>query len=170
MLLLTGCSPASSDGGRVAGGALDGGMQSAGTLGNDHVRRGQRWWAALPVPYNQSGRPVEITSARFLRVPKGLEIVEYAAYARDDSDGVVMLMEHGSPGMPRLDELENHLRDVNRVKAKAESDVYYGAWLKVTGRISGNLGGCRFEYRQDGRDFEQTLDCDIALRVEKQGS
>ncbi|SNX88553.1 hypothetical protein SAMN06272735_9009 [Streptomyces sp. TLI_55] len=142
-------------------------MQSAGTLGNDHARAGQQWWAALPLPYNKSNKPIEITGAKFTRVPKGLEVVGYGAYARDDSEGVVMLMEHGSPGMPRLDKLKDHFRDANQVKAKTESSIYYGAWLKVTGRITGNLGGCKFEYRQSGSDFDQTLDCDIALRVEK---
>ncbi|MFJ5779018.1 hypothetical protein [Streptomyces sp. NPDC093094] len=169
-VLLAGCVPVLPGGGQADGSALDGGMQSAGTLGNDHVRPGQRWWASLPVPYNRSGRPVEITDARFTQVPEGLEVVGYGAYAQDDSEGVVLLMQQGSVGMPRLDEFENHLHDVNRVRAKSESDVYYGAWLKVTGRISGNLGGCRYEYRQGGRSFDQTLDCDIALRIERQGA
>jgi hypothetical protein len=29
--------------------------------------------------------------------------------------------------------LKDHFRDANRVKAKAESSIYYGMWLKATG-------------------------------------
>ncbi|MEU1439698.1 hypothetical protein ABZ438_37420 [Streptomyces sp. NPDC005786] len=162
-MALVGCSSTTE---RLAGSALDGGIQSNGTVGSDHVKIGEEWWAAFPVPFNASAQRLEITGAELASVPEGLKVIEYGAYDRRDTDGFALLSKQGSPGMPKFDKLKNHIGEANGVSGKSESAIYYLARLKVTGPIHANVTGCEFKYRQGSREYTQTLECDVALRLE----
>lgn len=83
---LAGCS---SPGAVVEGKALEReGMQSSGAVGSLHAKVGETCWIALPVPSNTSAEPIEVTDVAVEHIPDDIRLVEYAAYDRNDTEGL----------------------------------------------------------------------------------
>ncbi|OKK06529.1 hypothetical protein AMK26_11020 [Streptomyces sp. CB03234] len=164
---LAGWSGSPAFDGRRAGEAIHGGQHAQGTVGYDHARVGEEWWFALPLPYNQSSRPLRITKVELIDVPAGLEVAGYPAFDLDDTDGVPLLAKEGVPHMPRFSRLVDHSAAGVVVEPNSFSGYYYAAHLKITGPIREKGQGCRFQYEQDGEKYEQIVGCAFALRLEK---
>ncbi|RST19139.1 hypothetical protein E2C00_20800 [Streptomyces sp. WAC05374] len=165
--LLAGWSGSPAFDGRRAGEALHGGEQARGTAGYDHARVGEEWWFALPLPYNQSGRPLRITKVEMIDVPTGVEVVDYPAFDLDDTDGVPLLAKEGLPHTTRFSRLEDHSAAGVVVEPGSFSDAYYAAHLRITGPVRGEGRGCRFQYEQDGEKYEQIVGCAFDIKVAK---
>ncbi|MCP3822186.1 hypothetical protein NLX86_30080 [Streptomyces sp. A3M-1-3] len=166
MVLLAACT---SEGGQAApakGQALAGGQQSNGVVGSEHAKVGQTWWFALPVPYNTSSSPIEITNVELVDVPKGITVLDYGAYSSEDTEGVALLVVEGDKYTPRFHKLKNHAADGVVVPAGKESDIYYLAKMKIIDPPKGAARYCRFDYRQAGKEYTQTLDCEVELTTE----
>jgi hypothetical protein len=164
-VLLVACT--SEESAPVRGNALHGGMQSQGVVGSDQAEVGQDWWFALPVPVNKSSKEIEITGVSLVDIPRGITVVEYGAYSRDDTEGLALLVLEGEPHMPDLDRLENHIKEPVVVPARQESDIYYLAHLKITAPPDQSARYCKFQYVQGGKQYTQTLDCEVDLRTQK---
>ncbi|WP_455361629.1 hypothetical protein [Streptomyces sp. SYSU K21746] len=98
-------------------------------------------------------------------VPKGLKLLGYGAYSRQDTQGVPLLAPEGEPGLPEFASLKNYASEPFKVKPAEYSDIFYVAHLEVTGQIEKNIRGCRFEYEQDRKKYTQVVDCEAELRV-----
>lgn len=160
VLLLAACTAPKE----AEGHALDGnGAQSSGTVGNEHVKVGQTWWFALPVPHNVTGQPIEITAVSLVTVPKGIKVLEYDAYSLEDTNGLALLAVEGDKFAPDFGKLKNYAAGPVRVAGKKSSDVYFLAKLKILSPPKGTAHGCRFKYQQAGHPFVQTLDCEVEL-------
>ncbi|MGW0607505.1 hypothetical protein [Streptomyces sp. NPDC002640] len=163
-VLLSVCSP--SSGRASAGTALSTeGIQSSGVVGSNHAKVGETWWFALPAPENTSSEPVEITDVSVLHVPAGIDILEYGAYDINDTEGLPLLAREGEAHGPEFARLENHIDDPVSVAAGAQSDIFYVAKMKIVAPPKGNARQCRFTYRQDEKQFTQTLNCELSLRT-----
>jgi len=138
-----------------------------GTVGYDHARIGQRWWVALPPPDNGSSHAIEVTKAQITQVPEGLKLLDYGAYLREETDGLALIAREGDKESPDFASLTNYADKPVRVQAKSYSKIYYLARFEVTGPINDNISGCRFEYRQGDRSYQQNVMCDISLRLEE---
>ncbi|WP_216589800.1 hypothetical protein [Streptomyces brasiliscabiei] len=160
-LLVTACS--SQEQRPARGDALDSGMQTSGTVGSEHVKVGETWWFALPVPTNKSAEPIEITGVSIVRIPKGMKVLKYGAYSLEDTEGLALLVTEGEKLTPRFAELRDYSDKPVRVAPHQSSDIYYLARLKITGLPSQSARYCKFDYRQGGREFTQTLDCEVEL-------
>ncbi|MEW2117698.1 hypothetical protein AB0945_21405 [Streptomyces sp. NPDC005474] len=163
-ILLSACMNGGSEA-PEPGDALNGGLQSQGLVGSDQAKVGQDWWFALPVPVNKSSKELEITKVSLVEVPKGMKVIEYGAYDRADTEGLALLVLEGAPHMPRLDRLKNYINEPIKVAAHKESEIYYLAHLKITGQASQSARYCRFLYRQGGKQYAQTLDCEVKLQT-----
>ncbi|MFF0430030.1 hypothetical protein ACFYUJ_37380 [Streptomyces sp. NPDC004520] len=159
---LLGCTNEPASG---VGVSLGEGAQSSGVVGSDNAQIGQEWTIALPVIQNVSDAEIEVTKARVDHVPEGLEVLEYTAYNRYDTEGVALLSYAGAPGMPDFEKFRNYAGSSISVKPNSESDVYYVVRVKVTGRIEGNIEGATFSYRSEGRPYEQSLPFEAALKL-----
>ncbi|GAA3799549.1 hypothetical protein ACFS5L_25140 [Streptomyces phyllanthi] len=160
-LLVAACS--SQEPQRGKGTALSGGTQSNGTVGFEHVKAGDIFWFALPVPANTSDEPIEITGASVVEVPKGIKVLRYGAYSLDDTEGLALLTEEGDKYTPAFGRLKDHAKEGVKVAAHSSSDIYYLARLKITGEPTRSVRYCKFDYRQGGRELTQTLDCEVEL-------
>ncbi|MFH8843210.1 hypothetical protein [Streptomyces sp. NPDC017868] len=147
------------------GESLGEGAQSSGVVGSDNARIGQEWAIALPVIQNISDSEIKVTKARVDHVPEGLEVLEYTAYNRYDTEGVALLSYAGAPGMPDFEKFRNYAGSPISVKSNSESDIYYVVKVKVTGRIEGSMEGATFSYRSEGRLYEQSLPFEAALKL-----
>ncbi len=127
------------------------------------MKVGETWWFALPVPANKSAKPIEITEASIVEVPQGMKVLEYGAYSLEDTEGLALLVKEGSKFTPRFEELRDYSDKPVKVAPHKSSDIYYLARLKITGLPSKSARYCRFDYRQGGREFTQTLDCEVEL-------
>lgn len=166
--LLAGCSP-TQDGGQADPGtalATDG-TQSSGTVGNENAHLNEIWYFALPVPYNTSSKPIQITEATIERVPSGLKLLEYGAYDLEDTEGLPLLTKEGDPYTPAFSQLKNYAKKPVKVPAGRESSIFYLAKLKITAPPKQTARQCRFEYRQGGHKYTQTLDCELELKIAK---
>ncbi|MFD0070127.1 hypothetical protein ACFV99_16800 [Streptomyces sp. NPDC059944] len=152
---------------RREGNLLDGGIQSNGVVGSDDAKIGEDWWIALPIPSNKSPKAIELTGAKFLDIPNGIQLLGYGAYTREETDGLALITRRGDAGMPNFDKLKNHINESNRVPGKSESNVYYVAHVKVTGPVHENFHGCKFKYQQGSRKYVQSLNCEASLRLSK---
>ncbi|MFJ6573769.1 hypothetical protein ACIQNU_40890 [Streptomyces sp. NPDC091292] len=161
------CLLVAGESGARRGQALNGGIQTMGTLGNSHVKVGDIWWVAFPELRNSSSVDIVLTGVEMTHVPAGLKVLEYGAFDRSDTEGVPLLAREGASQAPRFDRLTNYVREEIRVKAGKTGDIFYMVRLEATGPIKGNLQGCRYEYQQGSARYEQTLGCDTALRLEK---
>lgn len=171
-LALTACSPGGEGGGGAAasrpGTALASeGTQSSGIVGNENTRVGEIWYFALPVPYNTSSQPIEITDVAIKRVPSGIEVLEYGAYHLEDTGGLPLLADHGGPHTPDFGKLKNYALKPVKVEAGKESEIFYLAKLKITAPPKEAARWCRFDYRQAGQAYSQTMDCEVELKVAK---
>ncbi|MEU6513644.1 hypothetical protein [Streptomyces sp. NPDC046978] len=140
------------------------GAQSQGTVGYEHVKAGQIWWFALPVPHNVTGSPIKITAVSLVKVPKGIKVLGYGAYSLEDTEGLPLLEVEGDKWIPHFSKLKNYATGPVEVAAKTSSDIYFLAKMKIeTPPQRGTAHGCRFEYEQDGHSYVQTLDCEVEL-------
>lgn len=166
MALLAACTPQGERAAPARGHALTGGIQSNGVVGSTHAKVGQTWWFALPVPNNTSGIPIEITSVELVKVPKGITVLGYGAYSRYDTEGIALLAVEGDKWTPPFHKLKNHAPGGVKVPAGQASDIYYLAKMKITAPPKSNARWCRFNYRQSGRNYTQTLNCEVELKTE----
>jgi hypothetical protein len=170
VLALAGCSAGAAVSGPLKGRALaTDGTQSSGVVGNHHVRVGEIWYFALPVPDNVSSRPIEITDVAVERVPRGVKVLGYSAYHMDDTEGLPLLSKEGDPVAPDFDSLKDYAKAPLKVAARTSSDVYYQVKVQITAPPEKNLRYCRFAYRQGGLHYVQTLDCEADFRVGGKG-
>ena len=72
-------------------------------------------------------------------------------------------MKEGEKFTPRFSELRDHSDKPVKIAPHTSSDIYYLARLKITSLPSKSARYCKFEYRQGGREFTQTLDCEVEL-------
>ncbi|MFF9127745.1 hypothetical protein ACF09J_31540 [Streptomyces sp. NPDC014889] len=164
--LLAGCSPAQEAGQAEPGRALAAdGAQSSGTVGNEHARVGDIWYFALPVPYNTSSKPIEITKVAVVHIPSGIKVLEYGAYDLNDTEGLPLLAKEGESYTPEFAKLKNYAAKPVKVPAGKGSDIFYLAKMKITAPPKEIARKCRFEYEQGGRAYVQTLDCELELKV-----
>ncbi len=148
---------------RSHGIALDGGIQESGTVGSENAKVGETWWFALPIPTNTSAEPIEITGVSLVQVPKGIRVLRYGAYSLEDTEGLALLAKEGDDWTPRFAALRDHSGKPLKVAPHASSDIYYLARLKITSLPSRSARYCEFAYRQGGRAYTQTLDCEVEL-------
>ncbi|MEE1758126.1 MULTISPECIES: hypothetical protein [unclassified Streptomyces] len=160
-LLVTACSTLEQQ--RSHGSALEGGIQESGTVGSENVKVGDTWWFALPVPTNKSAEPIEITGVSLVQVPKGMKVLGYGAYSLEDTEGLALLAKEGEELTPRFAALRDHSDKPVKVAPHTSSDIYYLARLKITSLPSRSARYCEFDYRQGGRAYTQTLDCEVEL-------
>ncbi|MBE4734915.1 MULTISPECIES: hypothetical protein [Streptomyces] len=159
-LLVTACSTLGQS---PQGAALEGGIQESGTVGSENVQVGDIWWFALPVPTNKSAEPIEITGVSLVEVPTGMKVLGYGAYSLEDTEGLALLAKEGEELAPRFAALRDHSDKPVKVAPHASSDIYYLARLKITSLPSRSARYCEFDYRQSGRAYTQTLDCEVEL-------
>jgi hypothetical protein len=133
-------------------------------VGTEHAKVGETWWFALPVPTNTTSQPIEITDVAVLDVPHGIKVLKYGAYSKVDTEGIPLLVREGGDA-PDFSRLTNHIGKPVRVAPRAESDVFYLAKLKITSPPQGSTRQCRFDYRQGGQAYTQTLDCEVELKT-----
>jgi hypothetical protein len=151
---------------RVTGDALDEkGNQSSGMVGNENARVGLTWLFALPVLYNNSGEIIEVTGASIVDVPEGIEVLDYAAYSRVDTEGLPLLVREGDVQTPNFERLKDYSKSPVRVAAEEESEIFFQAKLKITAPPQGDIRTRQFEYRQSNRDLFQRMDCEMELKV-----
>ncbi|GLF95166.1 hypothetical protein [Streptomyces yaizuensis] len=143
------------------------GGQSSGVVGNENARVGEVWYFALPVPHNSSSKPIDITSVEVKDIPNGLKLISYSAYDLDDTQGLPMLAKEGGAHTPAFAKLKNYANEPVTVAAGKESDIFYLAKLKITAPPEESARWCRFDYRQGGVKYTQTLDCEVELTVPK---
>ncbi|MEV0258787.1 hypothetical protein AB0H82_31565 [Streptomyces sp. NPDC050732] len=136
-------------------------------MGNKHARVGEVWYFALPVPYNTSAKPIEITEVAVEHIPVGVTMLGYGAYDLKDTEGLPLLTKKNGPHTPDFEKLKNHATKPVKVAAKTESDIFYLAEVKITTPPKGTARKCRFSYKQGGTAYTQTLDCEVELKVAK---
>ncbi|MFF5977591.1 hypothetical protein ACFY78_01935 [Streptomyces olindensis] len=166
-LAIAGCSSSQGKVERARVGhalAVDG-AQSSGTVGNGHARVGEVWYFALPVPYNTSSSAIEITDVAVERVPRGIKVVSYGAYDLRDTEGLPLLAKEGGSFTPDFGNLKDYAKTPVKVPAETESDIFYLAKMKIFAPPKGIASECRFTYRQGGEVYDQTLDCELELKV-----
>ncbi|MEU7579390.1 hypothetical protein AB0B50_17500 [Streptomyces sp. NPDC041068] len=137
-------------------------------MGSEHARVGEVWYFALPVPRNTSTEPIEITEVSVEHVPAGLKTLGYGAYDLEDTEGLPLLAKKNGPHMPDFGKLKNHATKPVKVAAGTESDIFYLAEVRITAPPKDTARQCRFAYRQGGRSYTQTLDCEVELKVAEQ--
>ena len=169
-LLAAGCTSPDSDATAsqepARGRALNGGMQTTGRIGTEHAQVGEVFWAALPLPRNATKDPLAIEKARFTKIPKGLKVGEYRVFDTDEVGGIYFLAYAGGKyGTKDPDTLKNHAGEPIRLKSDQESDYYYAAKVTVTGPVHHDLGGCSYWYKQNNRQYRQSLHCQTTIRV-----
>ncbi|MEU0353857.1 hypothetical protein [Streptomyces cyaneofuscatus] len=173
VLALAGCSPqasgASGSNGaaetRVGKALASDGTQSSGTVGNENAKVGEVWYFALPVPNNTSSQPIEITDVALKRIPAGIEVLGYGAYHLEDTGGLPLLAKEGGEYTPDFGKLKNYAPEPLKVEAEKSSDIFYLAKLKITAPPKESARWCRFDYRQAGQAYTQTMDCEVELTV-----
>ncbi|SHH95310.1 hypothetical protein SAMN05444521_2812 [Streptomyces sp. 3214.6] len=138
-----------------------------GVVGYDHAVVGQEFWYALPIPTNKSQKDVRIIKAEMIDPPSGVKVLGYGAYRLADTGGLPLMAVDGAPGTPEYRKLKDHSKSGFKVKARALSEVFYVAHLKVTGPIRKNPTNCSFEYTQSDQRYVQTLGCEFELRLKK---
>ncbi|WP_344327463.1 hypothetical protein [Streptomyces macrosporus] len=63
--------------------------------------------------------------------------------------------------------MTNHAtQPVKVAAAHTESDIFYTAKVKITAPPKDTIRRCRFDYRQGGRRYTRTLDCEIEPKTE----
>ncbi|GHD36384.1 hypothetical protein GCM10010335_32410 [Streptomyces galbus] len=154
------------DGYRV-GSALDGDIQAGLEVTSPHLKVGNEYWVPLPTADNVSDQPLALLRGEITQVPKGLEIIGYKAISHEDTDGHPLSASpiEGSPGLPNLTKLPDHSSRPSRVPAHEPGDIFWAARVRVTGKITGDLTGCRYYYRQGSTQFLQELSCVSKLRL-----
>ncbi|WP_411119942.1 hypothetical protein [Streptomyces sp. 058-1L] len=172
VLALAGCSPQGSGSGNGAGAEVGTalateGTQSSGVVGTESAKVGEVWYFALPVPYNTSSQAIEITEVALKRIPAGIKVLEYGAYHLEDAGGLPLLADDGGPHTPDFGKLKNYGLKPVKVKAGEESNIFYLAKLKITAPPKETARWCRFDYRQGGQAYSQTMDCEVELKVAK---
>ncbi|WP_326705650.1 hypothetical protein [Streptomyces cyaneofuscatus] len=166
LVLAGGSGPVDAAEARTGTALASDGLQSSGTVGTENAKIGEVWYFALPVPDNTSSRPIEITDVALQRVPAGIEVLGYGAYHLEDTGGLPLLArDDGGPHTPDFGKLKNYALGPVRVEAGESSDIFYLAELKITAPPKETARWCRFDYRQDGRAYSQTMDCEVELTV-----
>ncbi|MGW4749594.1 hypothetical protein ACWEPR_32865 [Streptomyces sp. NPDC004290] len=135
-------------------------------IGNDFARVGQKWNIALPLMYNKSAEEIQVTAAEVDHAPRGIKILGYGAYDRNDTEGVALISRVGSPGMPDLDALENRATRAISIKPGVESDVYYVVKVEITENVTENITGATFTYKSGEHTYSQSLPFEASLRLE----
>ncbi|MGA4850901.1 hypothetical protein ACOBQB_33390 [Streptomyces sp. G5(2025)] len=165
-LALTGCSSSTQADQPRRGTALGtDGAQSSGVVGNKHARVGEVWYFALPVPYNTSTKPIEITEVAVEHIPAGMKTLGYRAYDIEDTQGLPVLTKKDGPHTPDFEKLKNYATDSVQVAAGKESEIFYLAELQIVAPPKDSARKCSFTYKQDGEVYTQTLDCEVELKV-----
>ncbi|MEV3973462.1 hypothetical protein AB0K68_35900 [Streptomyces sp. NPDC050698] len=156
-----------SQGGYRAGTALDADIQAGLEVSSPHAQIGKEYWVALPAADNLSDRPLTLLRGEITHVPEGLEIVGYKALSHEDTEGHPLSASPvgGSPGIPDLTTLPDHSNRPSVVPAHEAGDVFWAARVRVTGKITGDLTGCRYYYRQGKEQYRQELACVSKIRL-----
>ncbi|MFJ3441325.1 hypothetical protein ACIPM2_09130 [Streptomyces sp. NPDC086081] len=154
------------DGYRV-GNALDSDVQAGIEVTSPHAQVGKEYWVALPTADNVSGQPLTLLRGEISQVPDGLDIVGYKALSHEDTDGHPLSASpvEGSPGVPNLTKLPDHSGRPSRVPAHEPGDVFWAARVRVTGKVTGDLTGCRYHYRQGDTEYRQNVACISRIRL-----
>ncbi|WP_326681695.1 hypothetical protein [Streptomyces sp. NBC_01237] len=141
------------------------GNQSSGTVGNENAKVGQVWWFALPIPLNTSNGDIKITDVSIVRPAQGMKILEYGAYDLEDTEGLPLMALEGAGDAPDFKKLKNYATEPVVVKAHEESKIFFVARMKINSSPKGTSRYCRFDYTQEKRSYNQTLDCELDLQT-----
>ncbi|WP_030788516.1 hypothetical protein [Streptomyces sp. NRRL S-920] len=167
-LALVGCTSSTQVDAPRPGTALAAdGAQSSGVVGNKHAHVGDVWYFALPVPNNTSANPIEITEVSVQHIPSGVKVLSYGAYDLEDTEGLPILTKKNGPHTPDFEKLKNYAAEPVKVAARAESDIFYLAEMRITAPPKDSARKCRFAYNQGGQAYTQALDCEVELKVGK---
>jgi hypothetical protein len=153
--------------GHPVGTALDGDIQAGVEVTSPHAQIGKEYWVALPAADNISDRPLTLLRGEITHVPKGLRITGYKALSHEDTDGHPLSASPvgGSPGIPDLTTMPDHSDQPSRIPAHQPGEIFWAARVRVTGKVTGDLTGCRYFYRQGGVEYQQDLACISKIRL-----
>ncbi|MEU4111780.1 hypothetical protein [Streptomyces sp. NPDC027717] len=137
-----------------------------GEVEDPHIQVGKEYWVALPRAENTSDRPLTLLKGEITDVPKGLKVTEYRAFSHEETEGHPLGPSpvEGSPGIPALTATHDHTGP-SQIKARTSGDIFWAARIRVTGKITGALSGCRYFYQQGNVKYQQDLYCVSQLRV-----
>ncbi|MER6345109.1 hypothetical protein ACWC10_05955 [Streptomyces sp. NPDC001595] len=159
--------PGDPEEGYRVGTALDGDIQAGMEVTSPHTQIGKEYWVALPTADNVSDRPLTLLRGEITQVPEGLRIVGYKALSHEDTGGHPLSAAPvgGSPGIPDLTTLPDHSDRPSLIPAHEPGEVFWAARVRVTGKVTGDLTGCRYYYRQGDAEYRQELACVSRIRL-----
>ncbi|MGW1862442.1 hypothetical protein [Streptomyces collinus] len=132
-----------------------------------HAQVGKDYWVALPAADNLTGRPLTLLKGEFTHIPHDLKLVEYRAFSHEDTQGHPMGTSPvgGSPGIPDLTRLHDYSGRPSRVAPHQPGEIFWAARLRVTGKVTSVLTGCRYIYRQESTEYQQDPSCVTKIRL-----
>ncbi|WP_369228006.1 hypothetical protein AB5J52_47935 [Streptomyces sp. R39] len=143
------------------------GPPSAGVLGIPNAKIGTTWRFAFPLFVNDSKTTVRITSVRLDNVPAGAKIEGYPLYSMKDTNGYILGSLEGSKntaGTRDMTKMPNYAGKPVVIRSHHDSgDYYFMAKVKIVGRITKHLSGCRVNYTQGSDKYTQKVRCEYAL-------
>ncbi|MFG2386687.1 hypothetical protein [Streptomyces avermitilis] len=131
------------------------------------VQVGKEYWVALPTAENTSDRTLTLLKGEITHVPRGLKIIEYRAFSHEETQGHPLGASPvgGSPGIPDLTRMHDYSGRPSRVPAHESGEVFWAARVRVTGKITHTLTGCRYFYRQGKTEYQQDVSCVQRIRL-----
>jgi hypothetical protein len=149
------------------GTSLDGDIQAGMEVTSPYAQIGKEYWVALATADSVSDRPLTLLRGEITHVPEGLRITGYKALSHEDTEGHPLSASPvgGSPGIPDLTTLPDHSSRPSLVPAHEPGEVFWAARVRVTGKVTGDLTGCRYYYRQGDVEYQQDLTCVSRMRL-----
>ncbi|MGW0584305.1 hypothetical protein ACWD25_52360 [Streptomyces sp. NPDC002920] len=143
------------------------GPAAAGVLGVPDAKIGTTWRFAFPLFVNKSKTTVRITSVRLDNVPSGAKVEGYPLYSMKDTNGYILDSMEGDrndSGSRDMTKEPNYAGKPIVIRSHKDSgDYYYMVKVKIVGRITKHLSGCRVNYTQGSDTYTQKVHCEYAL-------
>lgn len=154
--------------GYAVGTALDSDIQAGVEVTTPHAQIGKEYWVALPVADNISDHPLALLRGEITHIPKGLQVMGYKALSHEETEGHPLSASPvgGSPGIPDLTTMSDHSDRPSRIPAHEPGEIFWAARIRVTGKVTGDLTGCRYFYRQGDVTYRQDVACVSKIRLE----
>jgi hypothetical protein len=165
MLLALTVACSAHNGGIAAGTAIRaGGPPASGILGIQDAQVGKAYRFAFPLMHNTSKQSISITGVSVEGIPKGISVLGYPVYSVKDTPGYLLgYRDDSHDGEPNLDKYPNYAKHPFTIKAGAISDKYAMVRVRITGKVTKHLTGCKVRYTQAGVKYQQTVHCEYAL-------
>jgi hypothetical protein len=140
------------------------GPQGSGVLGFNTVHQGTTYRFAFPVPQNKTDQPIKLTGASVQSVPSGVQVLGYPIYSLAEVGNYLLDYDDSDPGNTvRLQTMKDYSKVGVSIAAHSDSKYYVMVAVKVTGTVTHNLSGCRFEYTTGNHRYSQTFPCEFQL-------